>query len=710
MKIQRIIYIIYVVIALAAFGYGLWTISGADADKIGELISFGTEWKTSDGRTVTLDEFPTLQAGEEIRLHHVTPTETKPEAVWNLVSHNIYFEVRIDGATTYSYYPGENVTGKGYGDHVHRISINPPGSDVTLVCKSIYGGGSGGFFKESYIGTTADFNYFVFSEHGFSFILSMLIIIFGILVLVMYFTSIGMSGANSSYHMPALGMGVLIGGIWSAVPTLVPHLVLHNQTIMRVVDYICLASIGFPLVVFINSVTENRRKIYEIISFITTIVCITLLFGLRLIFGCDMHDINTLNVISCFASLIIVLVIIVDDAIDHKKNQRRTVNRALYFGTICFVIGASIDLIKYVSRGKKFIDNGVYMQVGFLIFILVMIMQAQRRMLMEHQVFDQQQFVNNLLKYSFSGQSPEVIINQMLKYLCEESGADRAYIFEDNYDGTFANTYEWCREGVAPEIDNLKKVPFEGAVQLWYDSYREKGHVYIPDIEAYRNESEKMYAILKPQHIRTLITCPLEKEGGYIGFFGVDNPPADKSKEMLQIIRLLGFFFVVIMRQRDTQERLIQYSYVDSLTGIRNRRSLDETRDKIEGSGNPYGLLMCDINGLKRMNDEQGHEAGDQMIVDVADSLKTVFGDRRVFRMGGDEFLVVREGGNRDQFTLAVREVRDMITKKGRSVSMGTAFSSEGFSFDALLHMADERMYDDKKRFYEKNGEDRRKR
>ena len=377
---------------------------------------------------------------------------------------------------------------------------------------------------------------------------------------------------------------------------------------------------------------------------------------------------------------------------------------------MCFVIGSSIDLFKYVGSGKKFIDNGIYMQVGFLIFIMVMIMQAQRRSLMEHQIFDQQQFVNRLLKYSFSGQSPKVIISQMLQYLGEESGADRAYIFEDSYDGTFANTYEWCREGVRPEIDNLKRVPFEGAVQLWYDSFRENGHVFIPDVESYRDVSEKMYAILKPQHIRTLITCPLEKEGGYIGFFGVDNPPQNKMKEILNIVRLLGFFFVVIMRQRDTQEQLIQYSYVDSLTGIRNRRSLDEMRQKIQESENTYGLLMCDINGLKRMNDEKGHEAGDQMIVDVADCLKNVFGDRRVFRMGGDEFLVVREGGTREQFALTVREVRDMITKKGRSVSMGTAFSSEGFTFDALLHMADERMYDDKKRFYAASGEDRRKR
>ena len=709
MKLQRVMFIVYVLLAVVAFGIGLWTITGEDITER-ELIDFGSDWKTEDGRLVSLTDIPALEVGEKLTLTHVAPDSAHADDIWNLVSHNIYFAVYVNDELSYDYHPDENITGKGYGDHIHHIMVRPAGSMVKLICETVYGGKSGGFFKESFVGATTDFNGHVFKTHGFPFILSILIIIFGLLVLVMYVCSLGMKGANSTYHMPALGICVLIGGVWSAVPTLVPHLLLGNQLVIRILDYTALATIGFPLVVFVNSVTEKKRKIYEIISFATTLICLSLLFGLRIFAGIDMHHINYLNLISCVFSLVLVVIIIVDDALDHRKHEHNTVNRALYIGTMCFVIGAGIDLFKYVTNGRRFIDNGVYMQVGFLIFIFVMIMQAQRRMLKEHEIFDQQQFVNRLLKYSFSGQSPEVIINQMLQYLGEQSGADRAYIFEDNWDGTYANTYEWCREGVRPEIDNLKRVPFEGAVEEWYRNYQEIGYTYIPDIEAYRKVNEKMYAILKPQRIRTLITCPLEKEGGYIGFFGVDNPPAEKSKEILQIVRLLGFFFVVIMRQRDTQEQLIQYSYVDSLTGIRNRRSLDEMRGQIESTENTYGLLMCDINGLKRMNDEQGHEAGDQMIMDVADCLKEVFGDRRVFRMGGDEFLVVREGGNREQFALAVREVKDMIEGKGRSVSIGTAFSSEGFTFDALLHMADERMYDDKKRFYEKHGEDRRRR
>ena len=707
MKLHRILYIVYVVLVVFVLGYGLFNVVGKD-ETAKELISFVDEWKTDDGRYVSLDDMPRLESGERLMLTRQTPTMSQAGDVWNLVSHNIYFKVFVNNRLVYDYYPAENVTGKGYGDHIHHISCRPEGSVIRLECEPIYYGEGSGFFKESYVGSTSDFNTHIFAEHGFSFMFSVLIIIFGILVMVIFFSTLGLK--NTNYHLPALGMAVLLGGFWSAVPTLVPHILISNQLIIRVIDYLCLSFIGFPLVVFVNSVTEKRRRFHEVISFIVTAVCAVSLYGLRFIGGVDLHEINFINVISCVCSLVIVVVIIVDDWNEHRKRRHRTVNRALYVGTIVFVIGSGLDLYIYISSGKKFISSGMFMQIGFIIFLFLMIVQAQRRMLMEHEIFDNQQFVNNLLKYSFSGQSPEVIIYQMLAYLGEESGADRAYIFEDNHDGTFTYTYEWCREGVEPEIESLKKVPFDGTIRMWYEKFKESGYQYLEDIDKFDEESGEVSPVLNPEGLKTLISSPLEKEGGYIGFYGLDNPPSDKAKELTGILRLLGFFLVVIMRQRDAQKQLIKYSYIDSLTGISNRRSLDEMKAKMDQSENPYGLLMCDINGLKRMNDEQGHDAGDRLIIDVADCLKEVFGDRRVFRMGGDEFLVIREGGNREQFTLAVREVRDMIEKKGRSVSMGTAFSSEGYTFDALVHMADERMYDDKRKYYEQHGSNRRRR
>ncbi|MBO4395292.1 MAG: diguanylate cyclase [Eubacterium sp.] len=705
MKLHKICFLLFSVVMVAAFAAGIVSSIGNNYNAR-KLSSFDDDWRAPDGRRLNLNELPRMDEGDSLELTKISPDTAAAGDVWSLVSHNIYFRVLVDGKLVYKFYPEKNITGNGYGDCIHRITVRPAGSMVTLICEPVFPGEPSAFFRESYVGHAEDFNTHIFGKYGLSFALSLLTVIIGLLILILYFTS--MNIADSMYSMPALGVSVLLIGLWTSVPTLIPQLFLDDQVIMRVFDYGCLTFLGYPLVTFVNSVTEMRRRIYEWLSLAVTSVCAVALVSLRLFAGLDMHKTNILNVISCAFSLGIVVVIIIDDIIDNRRRAHRYVNRAMHVGAMLFVIGAGIDIGMYVVFHRSIVNKAILTQTGFLIFILLMVMQGQRRMMKEHRMVNHQRFVNRALQYSYSAESAEVVLNQMLEYLCQETDADRAYIFEERRPGVFENTYEYCREGVKPQIDNLKNVPYEGVVDSWYNEFKKNGYVAISNLEMYKKVNERMYRVLKPQEIRTLITCPLEKESGYIGFFGLDNPPRNQMKGIVPIIRLLEFFFVMIMKQRDNQEQLVRYSYVDHLTGVRNRRSLDDMREKVRTDEMKYGMMMCDINGLKKMNDEEGHKAGDAMIREVADCLKGIYGDRRVFRMGGDEFLVVREGGNKEQFEKSAFEVRQIILSKGYSVAMGIAYSDEKDDFDSMIRLVDERMYADKKRYYEDSGEDRR--
>lgn len=73
-----------------------------------------------------------------------------------------------------------------------------------------------------------------------------------------------------------------------------------------------------------------------------------------------------------------------------------------------------------------------------------------------------EEFITEMIRYASSAESPDRIINQILQYICQNLRSDRAYIFEDNLDGTYSNTYEYCREGVSAEIENLQNVPYNG--------------------------------------------------------------------------------------------------------------------------------------------------------------------------------------------------------------------------------------------------------
>jgi diguanylate cyclase (GGDEF)-like protein len=121
-------------------------------------------------------------------------------------------------------------------------------------------------------------------------------------------------------------------------------------------------------------------------------------------------------------------------------------------------------------------------------------------------------------------------------------------------------------------------------------------------------------------------------------------------------------------------------AYTDPLTGLANRRvlehELERTCDAPEGPGAP-ALLLCDIDGLKAVNDEAGHEAGDAVIVQVAMALTEAalpHEDAVVSRMGGDEFCVLLPGGDED----AARAIAERAAERLRGDSAAPPAISEG--------------------------------
>ena len=163
---------------------------------------------------------------------------------------------------------------------------------------------------------------------------------------------------------------------------------------------------------------------------------------------------------------------------------------------------------------------------------------------------ERSRFVNELLKYSMSGENPDKILKHMLKHLGKELAAERTYIFEELNGHIFANTYEWCAEGVTAEMAHLQDLPYEGVVDVWYNEYQKSGKVIIYDLEEYHAVSEGMYNVLKPQGIKSLVTAPLELDGKYIGFFGVDNPPMDKIPTIAETLQLIAYFIATVVRQK----------------------------------------------------------------------------------------------------------------------------------------------------------------
>ena len=154
---------------------------------------------------------------------------------------------------------------------------------------------------------------------------------------------------------------------------------------------------------------------------------------------------------------------------------------------------------------------------------------------------------------------------------------------------------------------------------------------------------------------------------------------------------------------------LTKMSYSDQLTGVMNRNAYERKLGSMFGGDHSVGLIVADVNGLKHANDTEGHGAGDRLIIETAHALANEFGVERVFRTGGDEFLVVLQDFGETEIKSDIDLVKEYLSGVSVSASIGLAYA-EHFdgNINELQELADKRMYDDKNRYYEMTGKARR--
>ncbi len=157
---------------------------------------------------------------------------------------------------------------------------------------------------------------------------------------------------------------------------------------------------------------------------------------------------------------------------------------------------------------------------------------------------------------------------------------------------------------------------------------------------------------------------------------------------------------------REAQAKAFEkMAYTDELTGILNRRGIEEPMQDLRRSKSGYALISLDMNLLKYMNDTFGHATGDKALVLLAQKLKEAFPEPcSVARSGGDEFTVVVPEGNRlwvhrqeQIFLNSLKEYNARSEDVTLSVAYGIAYSDEASSPEDVFVLADMRMYDMKK-------------
>lgn len=148
-------------------------------------------------------------------------------------------------------------------------------------------------------------------------------------------------------------------------------------------------------------------------------------------------------------------------------------------------------------------------------------------------------------------------------------------------------------------------------------------------------------------------------------------------------------------------------SVTDHLTGLRNRRGYQEIIDGLSKEDN-VGIAFIDINSLKAVNDNQGHAAGDALIVKVSSIITKTVTSGHTCRMSGDEFVCIVEHADKETFENNMSSLRAIFDENDRIAALGYDFGI-GSEYLKILKSAEQMMYADKEDYYKQTGKDRRR-
>lgn len=331
---------------------------------------------------------------------------------------------------------------------------------------------------------------------------------------------------------------------------------------------------------------------------------------------------------------------------------------------------------------------------------------------------NKEKYIADMIRYASSETDADMILTQLVDYIGNNNKPDRVYVFEENENHTFDNTYEWCNEGITKEKDNLQDVPYKGILDVWFNEFNKHGPVIIEDVENYKNVSQVIYDILKPQNIQSLVAIPIAVQGRNIGFIGVDNPPANTAKDVTDFLQQIEFLFSLMIRIRNASKSLENIALHDQLTGFYNRRAYEEAVNEYRKNGimGPFVYVSIDINGLKIINDTIGHEAGDELISGASKCIRQLFEPfGKIYRIGGDEFIALLKVDTNKLETIKDKFQKTCDAWHGKlvntlSVSCGYVCTEEypELALHEIAILADKKMYEAKSQYYKKSGVDRR--
>ncbi len=360
-------------------------------------------------------------------------------------------------------------------------------------------------------------------------------------------------------------------------------------------------------------------------------------------------------------------------------------------------------------KGKQYffevVKNPAVDETGAIIGIVGLINDVTERQSEERwkqNQIDMMDTLTEINKLLLKIHKDDTFLADILRLIAGYTQADQVSIFEFAPEGHAVVNYEYCAPGLQPhtapqEIFQPSQAPD------WLQHLQKNEIIQIDQPESLREDRPSEYQMLKAQKIERLFIAPIissyQTNSNLVAFLRVNNPR--NSYNNVHFMEHLAFGLSIAYDNYREFYQIQKLSTYDLATNVLNRNQYIHYVQHFSAEGiRQLACIYADVNGLHEYNNQFGHIKGDEMLSRVARLLNQHFREEKVFRAGGDEFVIIAENKTEESLKKAIEAFEAELKQSDVSVALGMEYRSEGFNIEEMLKAADTNMYDNKFRYY----------
>ncbi|MCR5518351.1 MAG: GGDEF domain-containing protein [Lachnospiraceae bacterium] len=301
-----------------------------------------------------------------------------------------------------------------------------------------------------------------------------------------------------------------------------------------------------------------------------------------------------------------------------------------------------------------------------------------------------------------------------IKKICVADTCSIYILDEESHECEFVNEHGLSMERMKSIADSMHMTAYETAKE-WERTLSGSDCLILDSIEVLKEKSPLWYASLVDFDINRIILYAIRYNKELLGFVWIANYDIDKMMSIKETLETVVFQIGSVIVNHNLVKRLQKKSITDELTGLYNRSAIGGKIDELIEHKDEYksgvGIIYADLNGLKTVNDRFGHKAGDEFIVNAAKLFKSVYEGRDIYRIGGDEFVIICTDMSEEELDASVAKLRADAETSDISLAIGYVHATGDCDVKRIMQLADEDMYRDKEEYYKLHPEmNRRKR